>query len=177
MTSTSHEIPTDDLVERAKAGDVSAFEMLYRQHSRAIYSLCYRMVANHAKAEELTQEVFVRLWQKLELFHGQSAFSTWFYRLATNVVLSAMRRKKFIESRQDYDDLLNQHSEPISHPGQGLDLENAILSLPKGARHVFVLHDVEGHKHAEIAEMLCIATGTSKTQLHRARKLLQEWMK
>ena len=173
---TSKATDPDDLVERAKAGEVSAFEMLYRQNVNKVYSLCYRMTVNKAIAEELTQEAFVRLWQKLHLFNGTSAFTTWLHRLVTNLVISEMRRKNLLDSLDDFDSLLNQHVHNQAETAVSMDLEAAIVQLPAGARQVFVLHDVEGYKHAEIADMLAIAEGTSKTQLHRSRKLLREWM-
>lgn len=163
-----------DLVSRAQNQDISAFEQLYRLNVKSIYSLCYRLVADKSIAEELTQEAFLRAWQKLNLFHGQSAFSTWLYRLSTNVVLSSLRKKKLPEAFIDTETIGGKQSEQPSRYGQIRDLEQGILSLPDGARKVLVLHDIEGHKHTEISEMLGIAVGTSKTQLHRARKILKE---
>ena len=167
---------TDTLIMRAKSGETAAFELLYRQHVRQVYSLCYRMTANIAQSEELTQEAFIRVWQKLELFNGQSAFSTWLYRLVTNVVISQMRRKNLLDPQDDFAALLDKRAGNQSDTGIAMDLEAAILQLLTGARQVFVLHDVEGYKHSEVAAMLEIAEGTSKTQLHRGRKLLREWM-
>ncbi|MBT8448815.1 MAG: RNA polymerase sigma factor [Gammaproteobacteria bacterium] len=163
-----------DIVTRAQKGDVSAFETLYRQHLPMIYSLCYRMVVNRSLAEELTQEAFIRVWHKLDLFQGQSKFSTWLYQLAKNVVLSSLRKKQVIDWQADHTKVLDKTSERGTDVAKIHDLENAILTLPNGARQVFVLHDVEGHKHKEISDFLGIAEGTSKTQLHRARKLLKE---
>lgn len=177
MTATTDsDIAIDELIDRAKAGDTSAFELLYRQHVNRVYSLCYRMTTNKALSEELTQEAFIRLWQKLNLFHGDSSFPTWLHRLVTNVVISQLRRKNLIDLHDDFDTMLNQRADRHTETIVGMDLETAILKLPSGARQVFVLHDVEGYKHAEIASMLDIAEGTSKTQLHRGRKLLREWM-
>lgn len=163
-----------DIVTRAQQGDVPAFEALYRQHLPMIYSLCYRMVVDRSMAEELTQEAFIRVWHKLDLFQGQSKFSTWLYQLAKNVVLSSLRKKQVIDWQADYTKVLDKTSERETNVANIHDLENAILTLPNGARQVFVLHDVEGHKHKEISGFLGIAEGTSKTQLHRARKLLKE---
>lgn len=165
-----------DIVNRAQQGEVAAFEALYRQHLPMIYSLCFRMVADRSLAEELTQEAFIRVWHKLDLFKGQSKFSTWLYRLAKNVVLSSLRKKQVIDWQADYDKVMEQSSTTDSNVTRIHDLENALLALPNGARQVFVLHDVEGHKHVEISEYLGIAQGTSKTQLHRARQLLRELM-
>lgn len=176
ISSDAESIDTDALIADAKAGDLNAFEQLYRAHVGLVYSLSYRMVANSARAEELTQEAFVRVWQKLNLFDGQSAFSTWLYRLATNVVLSDLRKKQLVDTKEDFDQMVAEQAHIESHPGEGRDLEAGILQLPDKARQVFVLHDVEGFKHKEIADMLGIAEGTSKTQLHRARKLLREWI-
>ena len=177
MTALSEsDIAIDDLIDRAKAGETAAFEILYRQHVSRVYSLCYRMTANKAQSEELTQEAFIRVWQKLNLFHGDSSFATWLHRLVTNVVISQMRRKNLIDLHDDFETMVSQSADRQSEATVGMDLESAILSLPSGARQVFVLHDVEGYKHAEIAGMMDIAEGTSKTQLHRSRKLLREWM-
>jgi RNA polymerase sigma-70 factor (ECF subfamily) len=140
-----------------------------------VYSLCVRMIRDQALAEELTQDVFVRAWEKLALYRGDSLFSTWLHRLAVNVVLN--RRKLDGRDRGRFDDDpvvvdgLTQHLPPA---GTGMDLEHAISTLPPSARRIFVLHDVEGYKHEEIAEMLGMTAGGSKAQLHRARMLLRE---
>jgi RNA polymerase sigma-70 factor (ECF subfamily) len=136
------------------------------------------MTGDRAQAEELTQDVFVRAWQKLSLFRGESAFTTWLHRLTVNVVLNArksegrQRRRFGGGSEEDEDEY--QMAAPRTTPGMAIDLEAAIALLPPGARRVFVLHDVEGYKHEEIAEMLDITSGGSKAQLHRARMLLRE---
>ena len=171
-------------VARAAAGDRRAFERLYRAHSDRVFSVCARMVADRALAEELTQDVFVRAWEKLSLFRGESAFSTWLHRLAVNVVLNARktegRRRTRFESTDENEERSGGASSskmaaPItSTPGDMIDLEAAMAKLPKGARQIFVLHDVEGYKHEEIGEMLGITSGGSKAQLHRARLLLRE---
>ena len=176
VTETTNNTGINVLVDRAKTGDVSAFDGLYRQHVNQVYSLCYRMTVNKSISEELTQEAFVRIWQKLELFNGTSSFSTWMHRLVTNVVISQMRKKNLIDPSDDFEALLNQSADRASSTAVGMDLQSAILKLPNGARQIFVLHDVEGYKHSEISTMLDIAEGTSKTQLHRSRKLLREWM-
>ncbi|HUH13671.1 MAG TPA: sigma-70 family RNA polymerase sigma factor [Longimicrobiales bacterium] len=167
---------TSVLVERARAGDSTAFEGLYRQHAGRVYALCLRMAGEATRAEELTQDVFVRVWQKLELFRGDSAFTTWLHRLAVNVVLQTLRGEKRREKRVHFTDDLDpfDHSGGRATPGKRIDLERALGTLPEGARAVFLLHDVEGYKHSEIAEMTGSAVGTSKAQLHRARKLLRE---
>jgi RNA polymerase sigma-70 factor (ECF subfamily) len=164
-------------VALAAAGDRLAFERLYRAHVNRVFALCVRMVSDRAQAEELTQDVFVRAWQKVALFRGESAFTTWLHRLAVNVVLNARKsegrqRRRFGTGTDDEDDVHELTAAPVS-PGTAIDLEAAIALLPPGARRVFVLHDVEGYKHEEIAEMLDITAGGSKAQLHRARLLLR----
>lgn len=162
-------------VARASAGDRRAFERLYRSHADRIYSLCARMCGDRTAAEELTQDVFVRAWEKLTLFRGESSFATWLHRLAVNVVLNARkgegrRRSRIDESVEDLEML--PHA--TDHVGERMDLQAAIAALPPGARRVFVLHDVEGYKHEDIAELLGVTSGGSKAQLHRARMLLRE---
>lgn len=163
----------------AAAGDRRAFERLYRGHVSRVYSLCARMVTDRARAEELTQDVFVRAWDKLHLFRGESSFSTWLHRMAVNVVLNARKsdgrmRSKFEETDEELGlDSLPAKSSSIVGAGEWLDIEAAIAKLPPGARRVFVLHDVEGFKHEEIAEQLGVTTGATKAQLHRARLLLR----
>jgi RNA polymerase sigma-70 factor (ECF subfamily) len=170
----------DSDVARAAAGDRSAFERVYRDHVNRVFSLCARMVSDRARAEELTQDVFVRAWEKLHLFRGESSFGTWLHRLTVNVVLNARKvegrqRSRYEESDDDagMDSLPGVVGMPLA-PGDLLDLEEAITRLPPGARRVFVLHDVEGYKHEEIADMLGVTSGATKAQLHRARLLLRE---
>lgn len=165
-----------ELVARAQGGDVAAFETLYRTHNARIYALCLRMVANPTRAEDLTQEAFVRAWKKLGTFRGKSAFSTWLHRLAVNLVLGEIRARS---RRQDEgvatDELwVVPDPRPARQLETGIDLERSIALLPTQARMVFVLHDVEGFRHAEISERMGIAVGTSKAHLHRARQILRE---
>jgi RNA polymerase sigma-70 factor (ECF subfamily) len=178
-----------DAISRAAAGDRQAFEGIYREHVGRVYALCVRMAGDRGAAEELTQDVFVRAWEKLSLFRGESAFSTWLHRLAVNVVLhqrktDGVRRTRFT-SEEDPDVAVEAAAAAAAAAGSGvrqrsvgpgdrMDLEAAIAGLPPGARRVFVLHDVEGYKHEEIAGMLGITAGGSKAQLHRARLLLRE---
>jgi RNA polymerase sigma-70 factor (ECF subfamily) len=164
------------LVRAAQAGDLSAFETLHRSAVDLVYALCLRMAGNAALAEELTQDVFVRAWRKLGTFRGESAFTTWLTRLAVNVVLTERRDRGRREARlTPVDDLeALAPAAPQEHPGAGLDLEAAIAQLPEQARRVFVLHDVEGWKHGEIARLTGLAVGTCKSHLHRARALLRE---
>jgi len=168
-----------ELVRRAQAGDRIAFEQLYRDNVGRVYALCFRMAGTADLAEELAQDVFVRAWQKLGSFRGESAFSSWLHPLTVNVALSERRsRRRRVARVMTTDDLTAFErpgpSAPFDGPAAGFDLERALATLPPGARAVFVLHDVEGYKHEEIAELTGVATGTSKAQLHRARRLLRE---
>jgi RNA polymerase sigma-70 factor (ECF subfamily) len=160
----------DDLVPKAQAGDFSAFEAIYKRDVGRTYALCLRMTADPALAEELTQETFIRAWSKLKSFRGDSAFRTWLRRLTINVVLADRRGR----GRSLAEQVKSEQLAAALDPGAAIDLESAISKLPAGARAIFVLHDVEGYRHDEIAGMLDIAPGTSKAQLHRARKLLRE---
>ena len=166
----------DPDVALAAAGDRHAFERLYRQHVNRVFSLCARMVTDRSRAEELTQDVFVRAWEKLHLFRGESAFGTWHHRMTVNVVLNARksegRSRSRFEDDEEGDGVDALPSRPLA-PGDRMDLEAAIAKLPPGARRVFTLHDVEGYKHEEIAEMLGVTSGATKAQLHRARLLLR----
>jgi RNA polymerase sigma-70 factor (ECF subfamily) len=169
---------TDPDVALAAAGDRRAFERLYRQHSSRVFSLCARMVSDRTRAEELTQDVFVRAWEKLHLFRGESAFNTWLHRMTVNVVLNARKsegrqRARFEGDDEDGDGIDQLPSRPLA-PGDRMDLEAAIAKLPPGARRVFTLHDIEGYKHEEIADMLGVTSGATKAQLHRARLLLRQ---
>ena len=164
---------TDD-VRAAAAGDRQAFQRLYRQHVDRIYgALCRLAGYDHARAEDLTQEAFVRAWQKLPGFRHESAFGTWLYRLAVNVALMEIRARRadpvgFVDEEQ-----LPEHSETPFCAAEREELERAIGKLPPRARAVLVLHDVEGWRHEEIGDELDMAVGTSKAQLHRARQLLR----
>jgi RNA polymerase sigma-70 factor (ECF subfamily) len=164
------------LVRQAQAGDLVAFERLYRDNERKVFGLCFRLSSDPALAEELTQEVFVRAWRKLSSFRGESAFSSWLYPLTVNVALSERRSRRRRDARiiatEDPASLERAPRSPA--PEAGFDLEKAMATLPPGARAVFVLHDVEGRTHEEIAQLLGLAPGTSKAQLHRARRLLRE---
>jgi RNA polymerase sigma-70 factor (ECF subfamily) len=164
-------------VALAAGGDASAFERLYRTHVARIHSLTRRMLGSH-EADEVTQDIFVRTWQKLGQFRGEAAFSTWLHRLAVNVVIE--RRRSFAVQRERMtDDPTALDLATVAPPRADLtvDFEAAIGQLPPGAREIFVLHDVEGYKHREIASMLDITSGTSKRQLHRARMLLRQHLR
>ncbi len=164
----------DDSVARARAGDKSAFEGLYRAHAGRVYAVCLRMSGDAGRAEELTQDAFVRAWRAIDSFRGESEFGSWLHRIAVNVALADHRAAGRRERRVM----------PVAEPPDGyvapvdtalaVDLERAVAALPPGARAVFVLHDVEGYAHQEIGHMMGVAEGTSKAQLHRARRLLRE---
>jgi RNA polymerase sigma-70 factor (ECF subfamily) len=166
----------NDDVALAAAGDGSAFERIYRTHVARIHSLTRRMLGSH-EADEVTQDIFVRTWQKLGQFRGDSQFSTWLHRLAVNVVIE--RRRSFAIQRERMTDdpaALDLVTVAPARADLTVDFEAAIEQLPPGAREIFVLHDVEGYKHREIAAMLDITSGTSKRQLHRARMLMRRFL-
>lgn len=163
----------DSDVALAAGGDASAFERLYRTYVPRIHSLARRMLGSH-EADEVTQDIFVRTWQKLGQFRGESAFSTWLHRLAVNVVIEKRRTFAVRRDRMTNDpSALESVTVAPARADLTVDFEAAIEQLPQGAREIFVLHDVEGYKHREIAALLAITTGTSKRQLHRARMLLR----
>ena len=164
----------DGDVALAAGGDQTAFERVYRLHVARIHSLTRRMLGP-GEADEVTQDIFVRTWQKLGQFRGDSAFSTWLHRLAVNVVIE--RRRSFAIQRERLSDdpsALDRVTVAPARADLTVDFEHAIEQLPPGAREIFVLHDVEGYKHREIAVLLEIAAGTSKRQLHRARMLMRK---
>ena len=161
-------------VRRAAEGDHAAFERIYRDHVGRVFSICARMV-DEQSAEDLTQEVFIRVWRKLDSFKGQAQFGTWLHRLAVNHVLSRRATQRKREARHTGDTLLSRVMAPSRRSsGHALDLDDAMKRLPGRAKEVFVLYDVEGYSHDEIAEQLGISSGTSKSQLHRARMLLRK---
>ena len=181
----SNELNEAEAIRRAREGDRSVFEYLYRMHSRRVYALCLRMVGNTSEAEDLTQEVFLHLLRKIQTFRGESAFSTWLHRLAVNLVLMHLRKKSppmvSIEATPDPDE------ETVS-PGidvgttdlllegtlDRINLAHCIAQLPTGYRTIFVLHDIQGYEHNEIAQILGRSVGDSKSQLHKARTRLRE---
>jgi RNA polymerase sigma-70 factor (ECF subfamily) len=164
------------LIGRAKAGDVAAFERLYRTTVGRVYALCLRMTGDPHLAEELTQESYLIAWQKLAGFRGDSAFSTWLHRVAVNLVLSDRRRQSRRDEQSSGEPEASRAGAAAAtrSPATTLDLERAIAGLPERARTVFVLHDVEGYRHREISELAGMAVGTSKAQLSRARGLLRK---
>ena len=196
MTARLELVPNDRdgeraLAGRASSGDESAFEQLYRAHAPRVFALCLRMSGSRSRAAELTQDVFVHIWERLSTWRGESALSSWIHRLTVNLVLSNVRgdqrRQKHETAENEMDDqAAHGTSRPERSEGsavgsvrpasihEAIDLERAIAGLPNGARTVFVLHDVEGYQHGEIAKMTGTAEGTCRAQLHRARKLLME---
>jgi RNA polymerase sigma-70 factor (ECF subfamily) len=175
-----------DAIERAKAGDAEAFEILYNLHKRRVYSLCLRMTANTAAAEDLTQEAFLQLYRKISTFRGESAFSTWLHRMAVNVVLMQLRKKGLAVVPLD-ETVETEEETPRKELGavdpalagsvDRLNLQRAVEALPPGYRTIFLLHDVEGYEHNEIAGMVGCSIGNSKSQLHKARMKLRELLK
>jgi RNA polymerase sigma-70 factor (ECF subfamily) len=168
-----------DVIRRAQSGDMDAFELLYREHSPRVFALCLRLCGGtRAEASELMQDVFIRAWRGLGSFRGDSAFSSWLHRLAVNAMLEAARSDKRRTARvlPMEDPGTIGATAPSGSPDVQMDLERAIARLPEGARVAFVLHEIEGYKHEEIAAQLGIAPGTVKAQLHRARKLLIQAM-
>jgi RNA polymerase sigma-70 factor, ECF subfamily len=166
-----------EVVRRAQAGDVDAFEVLYREHAGRIFALCLRLKAgDRTDATELMQDVFIRAWRRLASFRGDSAFYSWLHRLAVNTMLENARGDKRRLARVLPMEDTSRLSGAAKSAGLELkmDMEQAIASLPKGARTAFVLHDVEGFQHQEIAQQLGVSVGTIKAQLHRARRLLRE---
>ena len=184
--SQSDRLSEAEAIERAKQGDASAFQVLYNLHKRRVYSLCLRMTANTAAAEDLTQEAFLQLFRKIGTFRGESAFSTWLHRMAVNVVLMQLR-KKGLNVVPLEETMEGEEEAPKKEPGADdarlagsidrLQLENAIGELPPGYRMIFLLHDVQGYEHNEIADMVGCSIGNSKSQLHKARMKLRDLLK
>jgi RNA polymerase sigma-70 factor (ECF subfamily) len=169
-------LDTTSDVARAAGGDVCEFEPLYRAHLPRVYSLVRRMTGGR-DADELTQDVFVRVWQKLSTFRGDASFTTWLHRLTVNVVIERFRVEHAARQRMvDGDAVFERLAAPVAPRDLPLDFESAMETLPDGAREIFVLHDVEGYKHREIGTLLGISTGTSKAQLHRARMMLRRFL-
>jgi RNA polymerase sigma-70 factor, ECF subfamily len=175
-----------EAIEKAKQGDADAFEVLYNLHKRRVYSLCLRMTANTAEAEDLAQEAFLQLFRKIATFRGESAFSTWLHRMAVNVVLMQLRKKglavvpleETVETEEETPKKeLGATATKLVGSIDRLQLERAIERLPPGYRTIFVLHDVEGYEHNEIAEIVGCSIGNSKSQLHKARLKMRELLK
>jgi RNA polymerase sigma-70 factor (ECF subfamily) len=161
-------------IRRAKKSDSRAFEKLYRMHIDKVYGLCLRMTGNVAEAEDCAQEAFIQAWNKLSKFRGESAFATWLHRIAVNAVLGRIRKSKREQDRIQVAAEISPGPASIGDSGNLRDLSDAVDRLPEGARHVFILSGVYGYSHEETSNMLGIAVGTSKAQLHRARRLLSQ---
>ncbi len=173
-----------EIIHRAQRRDATAFEWLYKAHSRRVYALCLRMLGNASEAEDLTQEAFLQLFRKIHTFRGESAFSTWLHRITANLVLMRLRRKKplevSLEGSMEFGEVNGQTSKEVGQVDVSLTgsidrvcLENAIEQLPAGYKLSIELHDIQGYKHTEIAKIMECSVGTSKAQLHRARKKLR----
>jgi RNA polymerase sigma-70 factor (ECF subfamily) len=181
------ELSEAEAIERAKLGDAEAFQMLYDKHKRRVYSLCLRMTANTAEAEDLAQEAFLQLYRKIATFRGESAFSTWLHRLSVNVVLMHLRKKSLpVVSLEETTQGTEEDSpkkdfgaDDIALAGSidRMQLQRAVASLPPGYRMIFVLHDIEGYEHNEIAKIAGCSIGNSKSQLHKARMKLRDLLK
>ncbi len=179
MVSLERPALTDeaDWIARAQRSDPKAFECLYRLHIDRVYGLCLRMTGNVSEAEDCAQEAFIQAWKKLDRFRGDSAFSTWLHRIAVNAVLGRIRKSKREQERLQLVSDQGVSPTVAADTGELRDLAEAIDRLPEGARHVFVLAAVYGYSHEETGNMLDIAPGTSKAQLHRARRLLAQQLK
>lgn len=167
------------LIAQAKSGNTSAFEDIYRIYVGRVYSVCLRILGDHFRAEEATQQIFIRSWTKLDSFRGEGSFGSWLHRLAVNTALNNLKAAASIHMRDSY---LDDHEARSAYQGKSswetqMDLEKAIAALPAGARAVFVLHDIEGFNHKDIACKLGLENGTCRAQLSRARKLLREALK
>lgn len=172
-----------ELAQVASKGDMAAFEEIYRRHHRRVYSICLRMLQNASEAEDLTQDVFIQLYRKIGSFRGDSAFTTWLHRMTVNQVLMHFRKRtvKF-EKTTEEGDTPEQIVSGTANPEKmrivdKIALDNAIEQLPAGYKNVFLLHDVEGFEHEEVARILGCSVGTSKSQLHKARLKLQKLLK
>ena len=179
------DIPEEEIIRLAQEGNAAAFEQLYRRHSRRVYSLCLRMAKSDSEAEDLTQEVFLLLFRKIHTFRGEARFSTWLHRLTSNLVLMRFRKKRYPEVSLDAAlEFGEKDSGPLAEIGgpdlqlsgviDHVNLTRAIEQLPDGYKEVFILHDVEGYEHTEIAEILGRTIGNSKSQLFKARLRLRE---
>jgi RNA polymerase sigma-70 factor (ECF subfamily) len=184
-TSTTSELAENEAIRLAQEGDSEGFERLYQLHSRRVYGLCLHMVKNPTEAEDLTQDAFLQTFRKIQTFRGDSRFSTWLHRLTVNVVLMRLRKRKHPEIA--LEDALKPNEESpkpfvdlgridlrLSGAIDRIDLEKVIEQLPGGYKRLFILHDVEGYEHNEIAQMLGRSVGNSKSQLHKARRRLRE---
>ncbi len=179
MVSATQQVTMDEAtwIARAQRSDAQAFESLYRLHVDRVYGLCLRMTGNVSEAEDCTQEAFIQVWNQLAKFRGDSAFATWIHRIAVNAVLGRMRKSRREQDRIQVATEASTSPASVGDTANLQDLSDAVDRLPQGARHVFVLYAVYGYSHEEAGNMLGIATGTSKAQLHRARRLLAQQLK
>ncbi len=166
--------PADDLILRVQAGDHGAFKSLYDLHSGRVYALCIRILGDQERASEATQTVFIKVWESIQSFRHESAFTSWLHRVAVNTVLVELRTERRKSRMIDVLDIEHENVPGHKPTGTQMDLEQSIAELPPQARAIFVLHDIEGYTHEEIAVKMGLATGTTKAQLHRARNLLKE---
>jgi RNA polymerase sigma-70 factor, ECF subfamily len=179
--SEADDLTETEAIRQAQEGDAAAFERIFRLHSRRIYSLCLRMVRNASEAEDLTQESFLQLFRKIHTFRGDSSFSTWLHRVSVNVVLMRLRKKNLVEIplenvNEEEDSCASEIGAPdpvLTGTIDRMNLDRAIAELAPGYRKTFMLHDVEGYEHHEIAEILGCSIGNSKSQLHKARMQLR----
>jgi len=169
----NQEVSELELIEKAKQGDRTAFKQIYLRHHKRVYGLCFRLCRQAYLAEEATQETFIRLWQKLPQFRGESQFTTWLHSMTVNQALSSIKKHNSFWARFTP---MSEHTETSGVQPEYERLDKLLLKLPERARIVFILFSIEGYKHDEIAILLGIASGTSKAQYHRARKLLQEML-
>lgn len=169
------QLSEETLITRVKSGDQNAYAALYELHVKRVYGLCLRLLADREHAEDATQGVFVQLWHKIASFEGQSQFSTWLHSVTSNIAISYLRKhKNWLQKVVSFEQ--SGMDEQSALDCQGLNgLDKLVLRLPERARMVFVLHVIEGYRHEEIATMLGMAVGSSKSQFHRARQLLKEW--
>jgi RNA polymerase sigma-70 factor (ECF subfamily) len=171
--------PEVELVLQAKAGSHAAFEALYRTHLGHVYGICMRILMDQSKSEEVTQKIFIHAWMKLQSFRGESRFSSWLYRLSVNMILDQLKLvgwKNDPDIQNEQKQFTGAHSFEPAH-NLRLDLNNAIDLLPRQARIIFVMHDIAGYTHEEIAEAMKLSPGTCKAQLSRARRILREVLK
>jgi RNA polymerase sigma-70 factor, ECF subfamily len=171
--------PEAELVLQAKTGSHAAFEALYRMHLSHVYGICMRILSDQSRAEEVTQKIFIQAWMKLQSFRGDSRFSSWLYRLSVNMILDHLKRFDWKNDSGVGNEENKLIGAPSFEPAYTLrmDLNNAIDSLPRQARIIFVMHDIIGYTHEEIANAMKLAAGTCKAQLSRARKILREMLK
>jgi RNA polymerase sigma-70 factor (ECF subfamily) len=179
MATASENVQADEkaLIKKAQRSDARAFEALYKLHIDRVYGICLRMTGNVSEAEDCAQEAFIQAWNKMDKFRGDSAFSTWLHRIAVNSVLGRIRKAKREQDRLTAVSDTAAVTFVTGESGELKDLSEAVDRLPEGARNVFVLHGIYGYSHDETGAMLGIATGTSKAQLHRARRLLAQQLK